>query len=212
MISVVIPACNEGDYISKTLESVKKQRENHEVVVVCNGCTDNTYKVAKRYTKKVFILNKKNVSKARNYGANKAKGKILVFLDADTQLTEGSLKKILETMNHSTIIGTCKGIPESKKLIYRILLLVKNNLRTPVNGILFCKKNIFNKIGGYDNNKTVKEHRDLIKRALNYGQFGLADTNVVNSMRRFEKLGFGNVALFWLKNLIGNKEKYKIIR
>lgn len=212
MISVIIPACNEEDYIAKTLDSVKKQKEDHEIIVVCNGCTDNTYKVAKKYAKKVFILNKKNVSKARNYGANKAKGDILVFLDADTQLTKGSMKKILETLDISTIIGTCKGVPGSKKLIYRILLTIKNNLKTPVNGILFCRRNIFNKVKGYNKNKIVREHRDLVKRMLKYGKFGLADAEVINSMRRFEKKGLISVGLFWLKNLIGNKEKYKIIR
>ena len=214
MISVIIPACNEEKYIYKTLNSIKKQRHNKEIIVVCNGCTDNTYKIAKKYTKKVFNLKERNVSKARNHGAKKAKGNILVFLDADTHLTNNCLKKIHEALDSSIVIGTCKGSPGSKKLFYKLIIGVKNNLwwNYWVNGILFCKKDIFHKVKGFNEGKTIKENRDLIKRAVNHGKFCLADTKVVNSMRRFEKLGSSNVALFWLKSIINNKEKYEIIR
>ena len=214
MISVIIPAYNEGRYIAKTLNSIKKQDFNHELIVVCNGCTDNTDKIAKKYTNRVFNLKEKNVSKARNYGAKKSKGEILVFLDADTCLSNNCLEIINESLNSSVVIGTCKGIPDSKKLIYRILLGIKNSLYlTPwVNGILFCKKDVFKKINGFNENIKIREYRDLIKRALIYGKFTMSNAEVINSMRRFEKLGVAKISLFWLKSLVNKKEEYKAVR
>ncbi len=214
MISVIIPAYNEEKYIAKTLNSIKKQDFNPELIVVCNGCTDNTYKIAKKYTNKVFNLKEKNVSKARNHGAKKAKGEILVFLDADTYLDDNCLEKIYESLNSSAVIGTCKGIPDSKKLIYRILLGIKNSfyLTYWVNGILFCKKDVFKRINGFNENIKIREYRDIVKRALIYGKFIMSDAEVINSMRRFEKLGVARISLFWLKSLVNRKEEYKAIR
>ena len=57
MISVIIPAYNEEKYIEKTLKSIKKQNFKHyETIVVCNGCTDNTKDIAKRYADKVLVI------------------------------------------------------------------------------------------------------------------------------------------------------------
>ena len=91
MFSVIIPAYNEERYIEKTLTSLPK---DVEVIIVCNGCADNTFKIAKRYTKKVYSINQRGVSKARNYGAKKARYKNLIFLDADTILTNETLNDI----------------------------------------------------------------------------------------------------------------------
>lgn len=214
MISVIIPAYNEEKYLAKTLNSIKKQNFNHETIVVCNGCTDNTYKIAKKYTNKVFNLKEKNVSKARNYGAKKARGEIFVFLDADTCLGNNCLEKIYESLNSSVVIGTCKGVPDSKKLIYWVLLGIKNSsyLTYWVNGILFCKKDVFKKINGFNEDIKIREYRDLIKRALTYGKFVMGDADVINSMRRFEKLGVARISLFWLKCLANKKEDYKAVR
>ena len=85
LFSIVIPAHNEEKYIKKTLHSIKNQTyQNYEVVVVTNGCTDKTEEIIKRRAGerlKHFSLNASNVSRARNYGASKAMGEILVFLD-----------------------------------------------------------------------------------------------------------------------------------
>src|SRR3989344_7457872 len=90
MISVIIPAHNEEKYIEKTL---KKIPDNLEIIVVCSGCGDNTLKISKKYGK-TFIIEEKNVSSARNYGGNKAKGNVIIFLDADTLINNEVIEKI----------------------------------------------------------------------------------------------------------------------
>ena len=82
-ISVIIPAHNEERYLGKTLDSLRQQNFlNYETIIVCNGCTDQTAEVARKYDNqntKIINLKEANVSLARNKGAEIARGKNLVF-------------------------------------------------------------------------------------------------------------------------------------
>ena len=210
--SIIIPAYNEEMYIENTLKSIPKNKET-EIIVVCNACTDNTEIIAKKYAK-VISLKEKNVSKARNIGAKESKGNILIFLDADTCLTKNSLKEIESSLNYSSI-GTCKVLPDNKKLKYRIAMKIKNLfLWFPwTSGIIYCNKKIFKKINGFNENLTINEDSDFVKRAVKYGKFSIADSYVINSMRRFEKYGLIKTSLFWIKEAIKpSKEEYKSVR
>src|SRR5690349_14737530 len=70
MISVIIPAHNEQGYLEPTLEAL--QRQNYgwfEVIVVANGCTDQTANVARGRCHRLIVLSQKNLGVARNLGA-----------------------------------------------------------------------------------------------------------------------------------------------
>src|SRR3989338_4493846 len=68
-ISIVIPTLNEEKDIGKLLLSVSNQSyKNYEIIIVDGGSSDNTVKIAKKYTGKVFVLPKAGVTKSRNYG------------------------------------------------------------------------------------------------------------------------------------------------
>src|SRR6185503_12636586 len=48
MISVIVAAHNEGEYLARTLDTLQAQEySNYEVIAVCNGCSDNTAEVAR---------------------------------------------------------------------------------------------------------------------------------------------------------------------
>lgn len=89
-ISIIIPCYNVEKYISRTVESIKKQEKiNFEVIFINDGSTDNTLKVLKEALKGASfnynIIEKANegVSASRNIGIRKAKGKYVYFLDGD---------------------------------------------------------------------------------------------------------------------------------
>src|SRR3989344_5050591 len=114
MLSIIIPAHNEQDYILKTIDSIKKQNfKDYEIIVVLDGCTDNTLKLIKNKVDKIIILkNKKGPAIAKNEGAKVSNGDILVFLDADTLLTL-SLLNVIESEKDNYSVGTALIKPSS---------------------------------------------------------------------------------------------------
>lgn len=97
--SIIIPANNEAVWIGLCLEALfrSKRIEQAEVIVVANGCTDKTVEVANRYQVlaeelgwklKVIELSEGNKLRALNAGENYAKGRILVYLDADVRVSD----------------------------------------------------------------------------------------------------------------------------
>ena len=213
MFSVIIPAYNEERDIEKTLSNLPK---NVEIIVVCNGCTDNTFKISKKYTKRVYSINQRSVSKARNYGAKKAHYKNLIFLDADTILTDETLNDIKD-ISKKDYIGTCKVKPNKSSLFYFLFTRIKNlalifNVHN-ASGIIFCSKNIFNKIQGFNEELDKYENGDFVERARKHAKFIFSNKHVITSMRRYEKIGFINTQLFLLKGRIfKTKKPYPIIR
>jgi peptidoglycan/xylan/chitin deacetylase (PgdA/CDA1 family)/GT2 family glycosyltransferase len=87
LVSVVIPAHNEEDYLFPCLESIKNQdyAGEYEVIVVDNASTDNTAQIARDWGAKVVYEGRRSPACARQKGAEVAKAKIIAFIDADTQ-------------------------------------------------------------------------------------------------------------------------------
>jgi glycosyltransferase involved in cell wall biosynthesis len=107
-VSVIIPVYNEEKYIKKCLNALMKQTEKpEEIIVVDNNCLDNTIPIAKQFKRVTVIKEKKQgITPARNAGFNKAKGDILIKLDADTILPDNFVKKIKEDFaKHKNIAG-----------------------------------------------------------------------------------------------------------
>ena len=85
-ISVVIPAYNCGEYISRSIDSVLTQTlQPNEIIIVDDGSTDNTVQIALQYGPKVKLIQQQNAgpSAARNTGIQAATGEWIAFLDAD---------------------------------------------------------------------------------------------------------------------------------
>lgn len=212
-ISLIIPACNEENYLRKTLHSIKSQTcQDFEVIVVANGCTDGTEEIVrKRENEKVRLLSlpKPNVSVARNAGALNAQGEILVFLDADTQLEEDSLQKIRDEFTPEYALATTKSKPDEDKLKYRAFHRLKDIYYSTIyegcSGILICRRDDFHKAGGYNPELAVKEHRKLILQLKKLGEYKQVDTFATTSMRRYEQWGLGRVAYFWLRQFWKDK-------
>ena len=213
MISIIIPANNEEDYIAKTLHSIRNQTyQDYETIVVSNGCTDKTEQIVeKKVNDKLrhFSISDANVSIARNYGAKQASGDTLLFLDADTLLNTDSLHKINVGFTSKHAVATTKVKPDENKAKYQFAMWFKNfyhrtNLYQGCSGALVCRKEDFDKVGGYPE-IVVKEHRKLIidlKRTS--GKFKCLNTHVTTSMRRFNQWGLTKSTFFWIKQWAKN--------
>lgn len=215
MISIIIPACNEEKYILETINSIHKQNyRQYEIIVICNGCTDNTFDVAKNKVDKIMNFPWRNIAKARNEGARIAKYDKLIFLDADTSLVGDVLKTIVE---NDFVIGTCKFKPDNNKLKHKLFYSVKSNLFSPLfkisNGIMFCDKKNFS---GFDENLKKGEEGMLIRKTLEEknAKFVVLNEYVKSSTRRYDQKGYFSVLWYWAneKFLKPSDEDYPLIR
>lgn len=83
-ISVVIITKNEAEDIKDCLESVK---ELNEIIVIDCGSTDDTVKIAKKYTKRVLYRKWDNYANQKNFGISKAKNRWVLSIDADERIS-----------------------------------------------------------------------------------------------------------------------------
>lgn len=103
-ISVVIPCHNIEDYLPRCLDSIKNQTfKDFEVLIMENFSTDGTLAIGEKYAKaderfKVFVLDKKGVSNARNEGVKKAVGEFIAFVDGDDYVSENYLEELYNGM------------------------------------------------------------------------------------------------------------------
>ncbi len=107
-LSVIIPAYNAEKFIERAVNSVLEQKVENgrlEVLVVENGSIDNTTKTVEKIIEKQKAVklfhSSKGVSHARNMGIVQAKGKWILFLDADDILLENVLSDVLYNANKS---------------------------------------------------------------------------------------------------------------
>ncbi|MEM9644080.1 MAG: glycosyltransferase family 2 protein [Planctomycetota bacterium] len=107
MISVIIPAYNEAAVIGRTLQSVLKalQQEPGEILVVCNGCRDNTFDIASRFDAPVRVFNLEAGSKiaALNLGDREATHFPRFYLDADIELSANALREVSNLLRTGNI-------------------------------------------------------------------------------------------------------------
>ena len=110
VFSVVIPAHNEEHYIGNCLQSVVRAAElvkpdAVEIIVVANRCTDRTAEIAGEFGARVLTNDEKCISAIRNTGIRAANGGIIVTLDADSVMSEQSLREIRRMLESGAYIG-----------------------------------------------------------------------------------------------------------
>lgn len=103
LFSIIIPTYNRAHIITETLHSVLKQGfTDYEIIVVDDGSTDNTKEVLEKInSEKIVYYYKPNEERsiARNFGADKANGRYLIFLDSDDKMREDHLSIIYQCLD-----------------------------------------------------------------------------------------------------------------
>lgn len=106
-VSVIIPAFNAASCLGEALDSLKSQSyKDFEAIVIDDGSTDGTLRVAREYASgdgRIRVFHKENggVSSARNKGLSEARGKWVMFLDADDRLSETYLDSLMGSTKES---------------------------------------------------------------------------------------------------------------
>lgn len=162
-VSIVVSCFNQGKYLGESLRSVLNQTYQHwECIIINDGSTDVTEKIAKQFLEKDFRFKYKyqeneGVASARNLGIKDAKGTYILPLDADDLITETYIELAVIAFKsfENLKIVYCKA----KKFgaINENWDLPEFNLRTMLKGniIFSCalfKRNDWDNVDGYDIN------------------------------------------------------------
>lgn len=211
MLSIVIPTLNEEKHLPLLLDSIKKQDfKDYEIIVADAGSTDKTVEIAKSYGCK--IVPGGLPAKGRNEGAKVAEGDLILFLDADTLLPENFLSLILNEFERKKLdLSTCLVRPFSKKrfpqLYYHLFInlpsLIWAKIYPQGTGLILVKKDLHQKIKGFNEELKIGEDHEYLRRAAKFGKYGvLRSAKIFYSERRFIKEGWFKLAFkFFLVHL-----------
>ncbi len=178
--SVIIPAWNESDQIVPTLTAVKKAMDCQpyagEIIVVDNNSTDDTAKKASDAGARVVFEPINQIARARNKGAQASTAQWLVFIDADSQVSEPLLSASLNALAGEQVIGggsTVTMDPELVGMPKRILRFwnwwsVKS--QTAAGCYIYCTKQAFDTVGQFDEKQYAAEELYLSRKLRRYAK------------------------------------------
>lgn len=214
---MIIPTLQEEKYVATTLLKLTKVKPKIEVVVVDGGSEDNTAKIARGFTDKVYEIKDRGIAKARNYGAKRSNGDILLFLDADVILPNDFAEELIEIFKDPRVVGaTCSTMPLRPKLAEALFftylnLMIRISCSLPYarfkwqsRGEFFAvRRSVFEKIGGFNESLPATEDYDLSCRLSEIGKLAFVKgLTAYESNRRIRKEGLLKIAGIWLANVI----------
>ena len=161
LVSIIVPAYNQGNFLKETLSAVLNQKYSHwECIIVNDGSADNTAKVAAEFEKKdkrftLYSTENQGVAKARNFGIEKAHGTFVLPLDGDDLISRDYLAEAISAFQNDPTLtlvycnahffGSLSQKWELGTYSYKGLLIANQ---------IFCsavfKKADFNRTMGYD--------------------------------------------------------------
>jgi glycosyltransferase len=177
-ISIITISCNAEKTIEKTLRSIESQSyDNIEHIIVDGGSKDNTLEICNSFphVSKIISESDKGVYDAFNKGLKIATGDIIGFLNADDVFYESN--SVLEIVNAFSInetdivYGNLDYVNEDGKVIrnwvskpYKRGLIKKAWM--PAHPTFYCKKEIYNRLGGYNDSFKIAGDFELCIRFL----------------------------------------------
>ncbi len=197
--SIVLPAYNEAAELPATLAQLRRAMSGTplrgEIVVCDNNSTDATAEVARAAEARVVFEPVNQISRARNAGARAARGRLLVFVDADTLVPAALLAKALEALASGRACGggaavTMEGI--SGGLAGRMVALwngLSRGRSLAAGSFVFCLREAFLAVGGFSEQVYASEEIWLSRALKRWGrprglEFLILDEAVTTSGRK----------------------------
>jgi glycosyltransferase involved in cell wall biosynthesis len=204
--SLVIPAWNEEKYLPRLLETVDIARQRYrgnvdhiEVIVADNVSSDATAEIARKHSCRVVPVEKRLIAAVRNGGAREARGEILCFTDADGRIHPETFNEIDDVMKSGRYVAGASGVRMERWSLgivatwcVMVPMVVIMRMDT---GVVFCRRDDFIAIGGYDENRHFAEDvqflLDMRRLGRSRGQklVRLRKSKVIASTRKFDKHG-----------------------
>jgi glycosyltransferase involved in cell wall biosynthesis len=203
--SVVIPAYNEEKLLPRLLDTVDAARaiygqcDAFEVIVADNVSTDRTAEIAASRGCRVAVTEKRVIAAVRNAGAGAARGEILAFVDADSQVHPRTFAEIDRALATGRVVGGATGATLERRslgIALMYLTLVPIALFTGMDtGVVFVRRRDFEEIGGYDETRLVAEDIAFLLALKRLGKTRgqrlarVTRAKVIVSTRKFDDFG-----------------------
>lgn len=209
MITIIIPVLNEEENIlnlhDKIYEILAKIKENYEIIYVDDGSNDNSLKIIQEKAlknKKIKIFSFRGTrgkSEALTLGFKKAKGEIIITLDADLQDDPGAIFQMIDLIkkeNYDCVCGWRKHRQDSFLTVGSSIFF--NFLSQKFWGLKIhdfnCGLKVYKKEAAKSLNLYGGMHR-FIPLILNNDGFKLAEIPIKHEKRKFgqSKYGFSKI-------------------
>ena len=225
LVSIVTPVYNAESTIEETIISVKEQEYKYiEHIIVDDNSNDLTLSIINKFSDIIVLKNtKKGACSARNYGASKAKGEYILFLDADDLLDKNTISCLIENQpkNNNKIVfcffrrlkkkndtwfsvdsGLSQTIPKND-LIYAWL----TGWYVPP-GCILWPVDIYKSTDGWDNSLAANQDGDLVLRALISGH-GFVYIN--KELFHYRHFGTEKKSISSTKTIVSYKSRFKVL-
>jgi glycosyltransferase involved in cell wall biosynthesis len=191
MLSFVVPAYNEELELPTTIAAIQKAASGreYEILVVDDGSTDTTAKVAQDAGAKVVSIIRRQIAAARNAGALHARGDILFFVDADTQINEKHVSGAIAALEEGCSGGGARvvvagKIPAWARISLKIFCTIYFGLNLGAGAFLFTTRKNFDAVGGFDEKLFIGEEIYFSIALWRLGRFRILREPVVTSGRK----------------------------
>lgn len=225
-ITVLIPSYNGERTIRDTINSVLNvdYPKPIEIIVLANGCTDDTVKIAKKYPVKVVELSKPSKARAINKGIKLAKNEIIITLDDDSMPEKDAIMKLVQYFTDSSIAAVTAALkvhaPQTlvqklQALEYMISIVLKkilaniNCLYVVPGPLTAYRKSLFKDVGGFAEDN-LTEDTEMGMRLLSKGYSVLNALDAKVYTKTPDKLiGLVKQRLRWYGGFIQNSIQHR---
>ncbi|MBI4020053.1 MAG: glycosyltransferase family 2 protein [Candidatus Aenigmarchaeota archaeon] len=186
LVSIVIAARNNADTLGQCIESLLSQTyKNTEIIVVNDGSTDNTARLAKRYPVKVVSIRHTiyGCSRPRRRGIGKAKGEFILIVDADAKYHPRYIERLIRHFKDRRIAAAAgrvivwnpdTWITRCREVMYKVRFDDPANMEKEIKAgkiaAWFMRKKAYDEVGGHDRSiPHIGEDVDVTRRILKAG-------------------------------------------
>jgi glycosyltransferase involved in cell wall biosynthesis len=193
LLSFIIPAYNEAQLLGSTLSAIERAaralRLTFEVIVVDDASLDRTPEVARAYGARVIAVSHRQIAATRNAGARAAAGEWLVFVDADTIISDAVLGDAIAALRAGAVGGGCLirfdgRVPRYGRVLIAMVLPLYRALGLAAGCFLFCTHQAFDAVGGFDESLFAAEEAVMSRALHRQGRFVLLRAAVTTSGRK----------------------------
>lgn len=179
VVSIIVPAKNEENYINNCLKSIKEMDVpadwDSEIIVIDNMSSDRTASIAKSFGVRVLPYESKKIGDIRAFGASRARGQVLAYVDADCSVRPSWVNAALAVLEDNSVgaVGGYLDLPHSASCIERgwAIPFTKNEREDVelVGASFIVRRDVYDLVKGFNKNLSTGEDSEISRNIIASG-------------------------------------------